>query len=176
VPFDGHLPIEPPILIMHEFSPAPLGDDQASPYRDLLLDNQLCLALQVSSSLVTRIYRALLEPLGLTYPQYLVLIALWERTERSTMGDLRRALHMDTGALTPLVKRMGESGLVKRSRDVADERRVWVELTDRGRALRKPVAEVRREVVRRLPLSDADLADLRGRLQSLNAALAGASH
>lgn len=140
-------------------------------YGDLRLDNQLCLALQITSSLVTRIYRGLLEPLGLTHPQYLVLLALWERTERCSMGDLRRGLCMDTGAVTPLVKRMEAAGLLRRVRDAADERRVWVDLTDAGWALRDRVLEVRRGVVERLPLSDDDLAALRGNLQALNAAM-----
>ncbi len=143
--------------------------DQA--YVDLHLDKQLCLALQISSSLVTKVYRGLLEPLGLTHPQYLVLIALWEQTERCSMGDLRRALCMDTGAVTPLVKRMEANGLLKRSRDVADERRVWVDLTDAGWALRDKVVEVRRGVVARLPLSGDEIAAMRAGLQALNAGM-----
>jgi len=143
-------------------------------YADLHLDKQLCLALQISSSLVTKIYRGLLEPLGLTHPQYLVLIALWEHTERCSMGDLRRALCMDTGAVTPLVKRMEASGLLKRSRDVADERRVWVDLTDTGWALRDQVLEVRRGVVARLPLSGDEIAAMRAGLQALNAGMLAA--
>jgi len=127
--------------------------------------------MQIASSLVTRIYRGLLEPLGLTHPQYLVLIALWERTERCSMGDLRRGLCMDTGAVTPLVKRMEAAGLLRRSRDLADERRVWVDLTDAGWALRDQVLKVRRNVVERLPLSGAEIAALRASLQSLNAAM-----
>ena len=140
-------------------------------YQELHLDNQLCLAIQIADSLVTKVYRGLLEPLGLTHPQYLVLIALWERTERCSMGDLRRGLCMDTGAVTPLVKRMEAAGLLRRSRDSADERRVWVDLTEAGWALRDRVLEVRRNVVARLPLSDDQIATLRSSLQSLNAAM-----
>lgn len=154
--------------------PRPLGAHDAG-YRELHLDNQLCLAIQIADSLVTRLYRGLLEPLGLTHPQYLVLIALWERTERCSMGDLRRGLCMDTGAVTPLVKRMEAAGLLRRSRDVADERRVWVDLTEAGWALRDRVLEVRRNVVARLPLSDAEIATLRSSLQSLNAAMLAGS-
>ncbi len=142
--------------------------------RELYLDKQLCLALQISSSLVTRIYRGLLEPLGLTYPQYLVLIALWEQTERVSMGALRRSLCMDTGALTPLVKRMEAAGLLTRSRDEADERRVWVDLTEKGWSLRDEVADVRREVVKRLPMPGAQLAELRSVLQQMNDAILAA--
>ena len=87
------------------------------------------------------------------------------------MGDLRRALCMDTGAVTPLVKRMEANGLLKRSRDVADERRVWVDLTDAGWALRDKVVEVRRGVVARLPLSGDEIAAMRAGLQALNAGM-----
>ncbi len=152
--------------------PAPRRLEARDPgYRELHLDNQLCLAIQIADSLVTRLYRGLLEPLGLTHPQYLVLIALWERTERCNMGDLRRSLCMDTGAVTPLVKRMEAAGLLRRSRDAADERRVWVDLTDAGWALRDRVLEVRRDVVARLPLSDDEIVTMRSSLQSLNAAM-----
>ncbi|WP_374469099.1 MarR family winged helix-turn-helix transcriptional regulator [Phenylobacterium sp.] len=136
-------------------------------YADLQLDRQLCLALQISDSQITRIYRELLKPLGLTHPQYLVLLVMWER-ERCTMGDLRQALCMDTGALTPLVKRMEADGLLARSRDTADERRVWVDLSERGWALRDEVAHVRQEVARRIPMSAAELGELRSILQRLN--------
>lgn len=150
--------------------PTAVADPQETPgYGELHLDQQLCLALQVASSLVTRIYRGLLEPLGLTHPQYLILIALWERTERCSMGDLRRGLCMDTGAVTPLVKRMEAAGLVRRTRDVADERRVWVDLTDAGWALRDKVLEVRRGVVHHLPMSGDEITAMRASLQTLNA-------
>ena len=139
--------------------------------RDLYVDRQLCLALQVGASLVTRIYRGLLDPLGLTYPQYLVLITLWEAETALTMRDLRRTLSMDTGSLTPLIKRMEAAALVTRARDTADERLVWVSLTQAGWDLREQVADVRCEVVRRLPLPEADIAELREKLQEMNAAL-----
>lgn len=139
--------------------------------RDLYVDRQLCLALQVAASQVTRIYRGLLDPLGLTYPQYLVLIALWEAEAQLTMRQLRRTLSMDTGSLTPLIKRMEVSGLVTRARDTVDERLVWVSLTQAGWDLRDQVADVRCEVVRRLPMAEADIADLREKLQVMNAAL-----
>ncbi|MHB8287269.1 MAG: MarR family winged helix-turn-helix transcriptional regulator [Caulobacteraceae bacterium] len=142
-------------------------------YQDLRLDAQLCMALQVSDSLITRIYRELLKPLDLTHPQYLVLLALWQ-SPRCTMGDLRHSLCMDTGAITPLVKRMEASGLLKRSRDTQDERRVWVDLTPHAWALRDRVLEVRQEVVRRIPLTQHQIAGLRASLQALNHALLAA--
>lgn len=153
---------------MPSSTPSPTPSAHAA-YDELHLDKQLCLALQVASSLVTKIYRGLLEPLGLTHPQYLVLIALWERTERTSMGDLRRSLCMDTGAVTPLVKRMEAAGLLRRVRDEADERRVWVDLTDAGWGLRDQVLQVRRGVVERLPLSAEQIAAMRSSLQALNA-------
>ncbi|RAK56790.1 MarR family winged helix-turn-helix transcriptional regulator [Phenylobacterium deserti] len=161
---------------MFEAEPAPRLSRGAGrpeglpPYPELCLDSQLCLALQVSDSLITRIYRNLLKPLDLTHPQYLVLLVLWERG-RCTMGDLREALHMDTGAITPLVKRMESGGLLKRTRDTQDERRVWVDLSERGWELRDQVAEIRREVGRRIPLTGEELAELRSTLQVLNAAM-----
>lgn len=147
--------------------------DEEAAFAELHLEQQLCLALQISSNLVTGIYRGQLKPLGLTYSQYLVLIALWEHGRR-TMGELRNFLCMDTGTVTPLVKRMEQAGLLKRSRDTQDERRVWVDLTDAGWALRGRVAEARREVVRRLPMTGVELAQLRGVLQTLNAQLLAA--
>ncbi|MCR5874869.1 MarR family transcriptional regulator [Phenylobacterium sp. J426] len=145
----------------------PLGEEA---YGDLQVDRQLCLALQIADSQLTRIYRELLKPLGLTHPQYLALLVLWEKS-RCTMGDLRRTLCMDTGAITPLIKRMESEGLLRRTRDTEDERRVWVDLTPKGWGLRDDVARVRREVKRRLPLSPDELADLRNALQRLNAQL-----
>lgn len=142
--------------------------DDARP--ELAVDAQLSLALQICDSLITRMYRERLQPLGLTHPQYLVLLVLWEQPA-ATMGDLRRTLRLDTGAMTPLVKRMEAAGLLKRRRDVADERRVFVDLTETGWALRDQVAAVTRDVERRLPLSPGQLADLRATLQQLNAAI-----
>ena len=143
----------------------------AEDFSELLVDQQLCLALQTTSSLVTRLYRRVLEPLGLTHPQYLVLIALWERGGPRAMGDLGRAVGMETGTLTPLIKRMEASGLVTRTRDTADERRVWVALTPRADSLREPVRIARREVVDRLPITDLQIAQLRATLQEMSRAM-----
>lgn len=140
-------------------------------FAELYVDQQLCLALQTSSSLVTRLYRRLLAPLGLTHPQYLVLIALWEFERPMTMGDLGDRLSMDTGSLTPLVKRMEASGLLSRKRDDRDERRVWVEPTAKGAALRNDILQVRREVVRQLPVTGDQIVALRQLLQDMNEAL-----
>ncbi|MFN3537558.1 MAG: MarR family winged helix-turn-helix transcriptional regulator [Brevundimonas sp.] len=135
------------------------------------MDQQLCLALQTSSSLITRLYRRLLTPLGLTHSQYLVLIALWEVERPLTMGDLGERLSMDTGSLTPLVKRMEATGLLSRTRDTRDERKVWVAPTAQGAALRDEILAVRREVVRQIPITDEQIVELRRILQDMNDAI-----
>lgn len=105
----------------------------------LALDRQLCFALYAAQRAMTRRYRPVLEPLGLTYPQYLVLLALWER-DGVRVRDLGERLFLDSGTLTPLLKRLQARGLVDRRRDPADERVVRVHLTEQGRALRSEVA------------------------------------
>ena len=138
---------------------------------ELHVDLQLCLALQTSSSLITRLYRKLLTPLGLTHPQYLVLIALWEFDRPVTMGDLGDRIAMETGSLTPLVKRMETAELVTRKRDDRDERRVWVQTTTKAGELRNDLLAVRRDVVRQLPIRPDQIAALTRLLQDMNEAL-----
>ena len=132
----------------------------------LRLDNQLCFALYAASGLVTRAYRPLLEPLNLTYPQYLVMMALWERAPR-TVKDLGQALDLDSGTLTPLLKRLETAGFVTRRRDAEDERRVQIELTVAGDALRGPAAEVPAALACQLHLPLDQIVDLRATLQAL---------
>src|SRR3954454_4785619 len=106
------------------------------PQRDpLLVDQQLCFALYNASRAVIRAYAPLLQPLGLTYPQYLVLLVLWER-DGVAVKDLGARLALDSGTLTPLLKRLEERGYVARRRDTDDERVVRIHLTAAGRALR----------------------------------------
>ncbi|WP_295192917.1 MarR family transcriptional regulator [uncultured Brevundimonas sp.] len=138
---------------------------------ELHVDQQLCLALQTSSSLITRLYRKLLAPLGLTHSQYLVLIALWELDGPTTMGDLGDRISMETGSLTPLIKRMEKADLVTRKRDDRDERRVWVQTTTKAGDLRHELLAVRREVVRQLPIRPDQIAALTRLLQDMNEAL-----
>lgn len=139
----------------------------ASAAGDLLaLDNQLCFALYAASGLVTRAYRPLLEPLGLTYPQYLVMLALWEDAPR-TVKALGQALDLDSGTLTPLLKRLEAAGFVTRTRDADDERRVLIDLTPQGRALREKAAEVPMALACQLHLSGEEIVGLRGALQDL---------
>lgn len=138
---------------------------------ELHVDQQLCLALQTSSSLITRLYRKLLAPLGLTHPQYLVLIALRELDGPTTMGDLGDRISMETGSLTPLIKRMEKAELVTRKHDDRDERRVWVQATTKAGELRHELLAVRREVVRQLPIRPDQIAALTRLLQDMNEAL-----
>jgi DNA-binding MarR family transcriptional regulator len=108
---------------------------------ELLLDNQLCFALYSTSLAMTKIYKPLLEELGLTYPQYLVMLVLWER-DGLMVSELGERLYLDSGTLTPLLKRMEASGWVSRLRDVADERRVHITLTAAGRKLKSRAAKI----------------------------------
>jgi DNA-binding MarR family transcriptional regulator len=138
----------------------------------LRLDRQLCFALYAASGLVTKAYRPLLEPLGLTYPQYLAMLVLWEQSPR-TVGELGEALDLDSGTLTPLLKRLEAAGLVTRTRDPADERRVRVAPTPKGMALRDRAAAIPEIMACALPLPPADLVDLRATLQDFARKLRG---
>jgi DNA-binding MarR family transcriptional regulator len=102
----------------------------------LCLDNQLCFALHSASLAMTKVYKPHLDALGVTYPQYLVMLVLWER-DALTVSAIGERLFLDSGTLTPLLKRLEAQGLLSRTRDAADERRVVIRLTERGRALRQ---------------------------------------
>lgn len=132
----------------------------------LKLDNQLCFALYAASNAMTRLYRDHLEPLGLTYPQYLVLLVLWEQ-DGVAVKAIGRRLHLDSGTLTPLLKRMEQAGLVERRRSKADERQVDIFLTPAGEALKAEIRGVRAALGCLLPLPAADIARLRTELQGL---------
>jgi DNA-binding MarR family transcriptional regulator len=107
----------------------------------LKLDNQLCFAVYSASLAMTRLYKPLLEKLQLTYPQYLVMLALWEH-DGLMVSELGARLSLDSGTLTPLLKRLEANGYVARVRDVADERRVHITLTAAGRKLKARAADV----------------------------------
>lgn len=111
------------------------GDDP------LLLDRQVCFPLYAATNLLGRLYGPVLKPLGLTYPQYLVMLVLWEE-EPQTVGSLGTRLYLDSGTLTPLLKRMEQAGHISRSRDPEDERRVMIALTEQGKALRAQALHV----------------------------------
>jgi DNA-binding MarR family transcriptional regulator len=113
----------------------------AAPNPALLLDNQLCFALYSASLAMTKLYKPLLESLGLTYPQYLVMLVLWEQ-DALTVSTLGERLSLDSGTLTPLLKRMEQSQLLARQRAKDDERKVIVTLTSQGRKLKDQAASV----------------------------------
>lgn len=104
--------------------------------RDLTLEDQLCFSLYATSMAINRIYKPLLDRLGITYPQYLVLSTLWEQDGR-TVGAIAERLALESSTITPLVKRLEAASLVRRAREASDERRVLVSLTDSGRALKQ---------------------------------------
>jgi DNA-binding MarR family transcriptional regulator len=133
---------------------------------DLLkLDNQLCFALVTAARNVVGIYRPILEPLGLTHPQYLVMLALWERAPRQ-LSDLAADLALEPATASPLVKRLEADGLVARQRSVEDERRLDITLTDAGRALRERALDVPRQVMAAVGMDLEQIATLRDGLSA----------
>ena len=146
----------------------------ASAYPQLQLDHQLCFALYAASNAVTRAYRKPLGLLGLTYPQYLAMLVLWQQGGQTVKG-LADALQLDSSTLTPLLKRLALAGLVKRRRDHRDERIVRIELSAAGAALQHPVAAVQQAVACRTGLHDDEIADLRSRLHALVETMAAAA-
>lgn len=130
------------------------------------LDEQMCFALYAASRAVTALYRPLLDSLGLTYPQYLVLLALWEHDSVS-VKDLGAALQLDYGTLTPLLKRLESHGLLRRERRVDDERSVLITLTEEGAALRERARGVPGLIGESMGLEREEFARLRASLRRL---------
>ena len=128
---------------------------------DLLrLENQLCFALVTAARNVVALYRPILEPLGLTHPQYLVMLALWERAPR-TLNDLAVDLALEPATASPLVKRLEAEGLVARQRSAEDERRLEITLTEAGAALRDRAVDVPRQVMAAVGMDIDEIAALR---------------
>ena len=138
----------------------------AAPTDPLALDRQVCFALAAASRTVIGLYRPILEPMGLTHPQYLVMLALWERSPR-TVRDIGEALRLEPATLSPLLKRLESAGLLTRHRSASDERALDVELTDRGRELRREAELVPGQVVEKLGMPVADLEAIRDGLTRL---------
>lgn len=136
------------------------------PADPLSLDNQVCYALAVASRTVIGLYKPILQPLGLTHPQYLVMLALWERAPRS-VKELSEALQLEPATLSPLLKRLESAGYLARERAPQDERMLRVELTDSGRALREHALTIPPRIVDRLGMSIAELEGLRDELHRL---------
>ncbi len=137
-----------------------------TPSPSVALDDQLCFALYAASRAVTARYRPLLDELGVTYPQYLVLMLLWEE-DGQTVGQLGSRLALDSGTLSPLLKRLTAAGLVTRHRRADDERSVSVRLTDAGRALQGPAGAISGHMIDALALSTDEFAELKGQLRTI---------
>lgn len=134
-----------------------------------MLENQLCFAMYSASLAMTKVYKKLLKALDITYPQYLVMLVLWEKDE-VTVSDLGNKLFLDSGTLTPLLKRMETMGLLHRTRDIEDERRVLVRLSEEGRVLRKKAVAVPEKLMCALPPL-AQVTNLREELKVLRKGL-----
>lgn len=138
----------------------------------LTLENQVCFGLAVAARSVIALYRPVLEPLSLTHPQYLVMLALWEHEPRS-VKDLSEALQLDPATLSPLLKRLEATGYLARKRSAADERTLEVTLTPEGRALRADAELIPHRIIERLGLPVSELESLR---ESLHTIIAAATH
>ncbi|UVJ40094.1 MarR family winged helix-turn-helix transcriptional regulator [Arthrobacter sp. CJ23] len=148
---------------VREITPETGNDD------DLLLERQLCFALTVASRSVVGIYKPVLERLGLTHPQYLVMLALWERSPR-TLKDVSEALLHEPATLSPILRRLEEAGLVTRGRIPGNERALAITLTEAGTALRQQATAVPGIIMERLQLSREEVAGLHKAMTGLIAA------
>lgn len=132
----------------------------------LKLDNQLCFAIYACSKEITRLYRPFLEQYGLTYTQYITLLALWEKDD-VTVKDLGERLYLDSGTLTPLLKKMEENQLLVRQRSSEDERKVIIKLTEKARNLKKDILSVPSKIFCSTGLSPEEAVELRGNISKL---------
>ncbi|HYP46968.1 MAG TPA: MarR family transcriptional regulator [Propionibacteriaceae bacterium] len=144
----------------------PAIDQGLEPTDYLTLDQQLCFALAVASRTIISMYRPLLEPLGLTHPQYLVMVALWQ-SESLSVSEISQLLQLEPPSVSPVLKRLQSAGLIERQRDTADERTVRLTLTEQGRTLREQAVSVPLAIVERIGMSISDLEDLRVSLHQL---------
>ncbi|AZN38667.1 MarR family winged helix-turn-helix transcriptional regulator [Paenibacillus albus] len=136
----------------------------------LTLDNQLCFALYACAREVTKLYRPFLDELGITYTQYVTLLALWEK-DGVPVKELGAKLYLDSGTLTPLLKKLEGMSLIRRERDSGDERSVLVRLTEEGRAMKEQAMTIPERVFCQTNLPPVELAELRDQLQKLTAAV-----
>ena len=143
----------------------------AKPKGSLLLSDQVCFALYATSLAMNKVYRGLLRELGLTYPQYLVMLVLWEG-DGVTVSQIGERLHLDSATLTPLLKRLEASGLIRRERAADDERQVIVSLSGAGRGLRQRAEEVPYGVLCASGCSVEELMSIKGQLDLLRSRLA----
>lgn len=137
-----------------------------TPVNALLLDNQLCFALYSANLAVNKLYRQLLAPLGLTYPQYIVMLVLWEKDD-VTVSEIGERLYLDSATLTPLLKRLEAAGLLTRNRSRQDERQVAVTLTDEGKALQEKAKTIPESVLCASACSVDSMLELKAQLETL---------
>lgn len=128
-------------------------------YEELKLENQLCFPVYAASRLITREYQPFLEELEITYPQYLVLMVLWEH-EHLTVNDIAKKLILNTNTITPLLKRMEQQGLINRKRSEEDERKVYVQLSENGKNLQEKAVKIPQELSKRLLDSELNIQEL----------------
>ena len=136
-----------------------MSEQKRTVYPQLLLDSQLCFPLYACARKVIGAYTPLLNPLGLTYTQYIVMLELWEK-EKEKVGELCRRLYLDCGTVTPMLKKMEESGWLTRCRCKVDERVVYVALTEKGRALREEVKDIPEQVGKCVSLRQEEAFEL----------------
>lgn len=135
-------------------------------YDDIKLDNQICFSLYAASREIIKLYKPCLDRYNLTYTQYIAMLVLWEE-EKSTVKGIGKRLHLDSGTLTPLLKKIESMGLITRYRDVKDDRVVIVELTEKGRILKDEITCVPCEMVCKLKMPKENLLELKERIDEL---------
>lgn len=154
------------MTLQNTSDPAGVADSVAPGSDPLLLDNQFCFALYSASLAMTKTYKPLLDELGLTYPQYLVMIVLWQQ-DNILVKDIGERLYLDSGTLTPLLKRLEAASMIRRTRDAEDERQVRITLTDHGRRLRDIARAIPDRILCASGQSASVLAELRRNLAGL---------
>jgi DNA-binding MarR family transcriptional regulator len=150
-----------------------MSDAAARSEAALGVDDMLCFAVYSAGHAFNRVYKPLLDPLGLTYPQFLVMVTLWGRDDQ-TVGELCEKLFLESSTLTPLLKRLEANGYVTRSRDLSDERQVRVRLTDAGRALREQARDIPQCLLEATGLTPAVLHRLQGEVAAVRESLSRA--
>lgn len=152
---------------------AHLANTMEIPEEERRLENQLCFAVYSTAHAFTRAYKPILDTVGLTYPQYLVMLALWEKSEQPVKA-IGEQLDLDLGTLSPLLKRLEQNGLIKRTRDSRDERQVIVSLTEKGRVMRSEVNRIMAAIGQAAGCTLEEMATIREMLKGLRSNLMSA--
>jgi MarR family transcriptional regulator, organic hydroperoxide resistance regulator len=152
---------------------AHLAKTMEIPEEEKRLENQLCFAVYSTAHAFTRAYKPILDKVGLTYPQYLVMLALWEKSEQPVKA-IGEQLDLDSGTLSPLLKRLEQNGLIKRTRDSRDERQVIVSLTEKGRAMRSEIDTIMSAIGQAAGCTLEEMKTIRGLLRGLRSNLTSA--